>query len=254
MSTSNKLAATARERAGKGAARATRRDGRVPGVIYGDKAAPTLISLDPRDIMREASKAGFFTRLYDIEVGGKTHRVLPRDVQFHPVNDKPEHIDFQRVGASTRVRVEVPIKLENLDKAPGVKRGGVVNLVRHAIEVWSNPTTIPPRIVIDMAGLDIGDSVHINAIKLPEGVKPTIARNFTVVALRAPSVSKAEEEKPAADAAAAAAPAAGDAKAAPGAAPGATPAAGAKAGDAKGAAAAPAAAGAKAPAKPAAKK
>lgn len=250
MSTSNKLAATARERAGKGAARATRRDGRVPGVIYGDKAAPTLISLDPRDVMREASKAGFFTRLYDIEVAGKTHRVLPRDVQFHPVNDKPEHIDFQRVGASTRVRVEVPIKLENLDKSPGVKRGGVVNLVRHEIEVWANPGTIPSRIVIDMAGLDIGDSVHINAIALPEGVKPTIARNFTVVALRAPSVSKAEEEKPAADAAAAAAPAAGDAKAAAGAAP----AAGAKAGDAKAAAPAAAAGAAKAPAKPAAKK
>ena len=247
MSTSNKLAATARERAGKGAARATRRDGRVPGVIYGDKAAPTLISLDPRDVMREASKAGFFTRLYDVEVDGKAHRVLPRDVQFHPVNDKPEHIDFQRVGASTRVRVEVPIKLENLDQSPGVKRGGVVNRVRHELEVWSNPATIPSRIVIDMAGLDIGDSVHINAIALPEGVKPTIARNFTVVALRAPSVTKAEEEKPA-EAAAAAAPAAGDAKAAPGAAP----AAGAKAGDAKGAA--PAAAAAKAPAKPAAKK
>ncbi len=249
MSTSNKLAATARERAGKGAARATRRDGRVPGVIYGDKSAPTLISLDPRDVMREASKAGFFTRLYDIEVAGKTHRVLPRDVQFHPVNDKPEHVDFQRVGASTRVRVEVPIKLENLDKSPGVKRGGVVNLVRHAIEVWANPGTIPSRIVIDMAGLDIGDSVHINAVQLPEGVKPTIARNFTVVALRAPSVQKAEEEKPA-EAAAAAAPAAGDAKAAAGAAP----AAGAKAGDAKAAAPAAAAGAAKAPAKPAAKK
>jgi large subunit ribosomal protein L25 len=216
----------------------------VPGVIYGDKSPPTLISLDPRDVMREASKAGFFTRLYEIEVGGTKHRVLPRDVQFHPVNDKPEHVDFQRVGASTRVRVEVPIKLENLDKSPGVKRGGVVNLVRHAIELWSSPETIPPRIVIDMAGLDIGDSIHINAIKLPDGVKPTIARNFTVVALRAPSVSKAEEEKPA-EAAAAAAPAAADGKAA------APAAAGAKAGDAKAgdAKAAPAAA-----AKPAAKK
>jgi large subunit ribosomal protein L25 len=220
----------------------------VPGVIYGDKASPTLISLDPRDVMREASKAGFFTRLYDIEVGGKTHRVLPRDIQFHPVNDKPEHIDFQRVGASTRVRVEVPVKLENVEKSPGIKRGGVVNLVRHEIELWANPGNIPSRIVIDMAGLDIGDSVHINAIKLPEGVKPTIARNFTVVALRAPSVSKAEEEKPA-EAAAAAAPAAGaDGKAAAPAAgaAGAKPA-DAKAGDAK--AAAPAAA-----AKPAAKK
>ncbi|MCZ8309858.1 MAG: 50S ribosomal protein L25/general stress protein Ctc [Magnetospirillum sp.] len=238
MSTAIKLAATARERAGKGAARAVRREGRVPAVIYGDKTAPVMISLDPRDIMREASKAGFFTRLYDVEVDGKAHRVLPRDIQFHPVNDKPEHVDFQRVGETTRVRVEVPVKLENLEKSPGVKRGGVVNLVRHAIEVWAMPGNIPSRIVIDMAGLDIGDSIHIEAIKLPEGVKPTIARNFTVVALRAPSVSKVEEKTE--TVAAAAAPAA-DGKAAPAAA------AGAKAGDAK---AAPAAAAAK----PAAKK
>ncbi len=238
MSTAIKLAATARERAGKGAARAVRREGRVPAVIYGDKTAPVMISLDPRDIMREASKAGFFTRLYDVEVDGKAHRVLPRDIQFHPVNDKPEHVDFQRVGESTRVRVEVPVKLENLEKSPGVKRGGVVNLVRHAIEVWAMPGNIPSRIVIDMAGLDIGDSIHIEAIKLPEGVKPTIARNFTVVALRAPSVSKVEEKTE--TVAAAAAPAA-DGKAAPAAA------AGAKASDAK---AAPAAAAAK----PAAKK
>lgn len=238
MSTAIKLAATARERAGKGAARAVRREGRVPAVIYGDKTAPVMISLDPRDIMREASKAGFFTRLYDVEVDGKAHRVLPRDIQFHPVNDKPEHVDFQRVGETTRVRVEVPVKLENLEKSPGVKRGGVVNLVRHAIEVWAMPGNIPSRIVIDMAGLDIGDSIHIEAIKLPEGVKPTIARNFTVVALRAPSVSKVEEKTE--TVAAAAAPAA-DGKAAPAAT------AGAKAGDAK---AAPAAAAAK----PAAKK
>lgn len=238
MSTAIKLAATARQRAGKGAARAVRREGRVPAVIYGDKTAPVMISLDPRDIMREASKAGFFTRLYDVEVDGKAHRVLPRDIQFHPVNDKPEHVDFQRVGETTRVRVEVPVKLENLEKSPGVKRGGVVNLVRHAVEVWAMPGNIPSRIVIDMAGLDIGDSIHIEAIKLPEGVKPTIARNFTVVALRAPSVSKVEEKTE--TVAAAAAPAA-DGKAAPAAA------AGAKAGDAK---AAPAAAAAK----PAAKK
>jgi large subunit ribosomal protein L25 len=209
MSTAIKLAATARQRAGKGAARAVRREGRVPAVIYGDKTAPVMISLDPRDVMREASKAGFFTRLYDVEVDGKAHRVLPRDIQFHPVNDKPEHVDFQRVGDTTRVRVEVPVKLENLEKSPGVKRGGVVNLVRHAIEVWAMPGNIPSRISIDMAGLDIGDSIHIEAIKLPEGVKPTIARNFTVVALRAPSVSKIEEKT---ETVAAAAPAAAAAK------------------------------------------
>ncbi|MCA3245728.1 MAG: 50S ribosomal protein L25/general stress protein Ctc [Azospirillum sp.] len=240
MTSVNKLAAEPREGAGKGAARAVRRAGRVPAVIYGEKAAPTLVSLDPRDVMREASKSGFFTRLYDLEVGGKVHRVLPRDVQFHPVNDRPEHVDFQRVGAASRVRVEVPVKIENADKSPGVKRGGVVNLVRHVIEVWSHPDKIPAKIVIDLAGLDIGDSVHIEAIKLPEGVKPTIARNFTIVAIRAPSVQKEAEAAPTAAAAEGAAPAAaGDAKAA-------APAAGAKAGDAK--AAAPAAA------KPAAKK
>ncbi|MFM8802075.1 MAG: 50S ribosomal protein L25/general stress protein Ctc [Tagaea sp.] len=240
MTSVNKLAAEPREGAGKGAARAVRRAGRVPAVIYGEKAAPTLVSLDPRDVMREASKSGFFTRLYDLEVGGKVHRVLPRDGQFHPVDDRPEHVDFQRVGAASRVRVEVPVKIENADKSPGVKRGGVVNLVRHAIEVWSHPDRIPPKIVIDLAGLDIGDSVHIEAIKLPEGVKPTIARNFTIVAIRAPSVQKEAEAAPTAAAAEGAAPAAaGDAKAA-------APAAGAKAGDAK--AAAPAAA------KPAAKK
>jgi large subunit ribosomal protein L25 len=254
MNTVNKFAAEPREGSGKGAARAVRRLGRVPGVIYGEKSAPTLISLDPRDVMREASKSGFFTRLYDVEVGGKTHRVLPRDVQFHPVNDKPEHVDFQRVSAASRVRVEVPVKIENADKSPGVKRGGVVNLVRHEIELWSHPDKIPGKIVIDLASLDIGDSVHINAVKLPDGVKPTIARNFTVVAVRAPSVQKEAEAAPAAAATAegAAAPAAGAAAPAAGAKPGdakaAAPAAGAKPGDAK--AAAPAAAAAK----PAAKK
>lgn len=238
MATINKLAAEPREGAGKGAARAVRRAGRVPAVIYGEKATPTLISLDPRDIMREASKTGFFTRLYEIEAGGKTHRVLPRDIQFHPVNDRPEHVDFQRVGKASRVRVEVPVKVENAEKSPGLKRGGVVNLVRHTIELWSHPEKIPSKIVIDLGSLDIGDSVHIESIALPDGVKPTISRNFTVLALRAPSVQKEAEATTAAAAeGAAAAPAAGAAAPA------------AKAGDAK--AAAPAAAAA---AKPAAKK
>jgi large subunit ribosomal protein L25 len=188
--------------------------------------------------MREASITGFFTRLYDVEVGGKSHRVLPRDIQFHPVNDRPEHVDFQRVGSASRVRVEVPVKVENAEKSPGLKRGGVVNLVRHTIEVWAHPEKIPSKIVIDLGSLDIGDSVHIEAIQLPDGVKPTISRNFTVLALRAPSVQKEVEAAPTAVAAegAAAAPAAGAAAPA------------AKAGDAK--AAAPAAAAAK----PAAKK
>ncbi|MFM8992079.1 MAG: 50S ribosomal protein L25/general stress protein Ctc [Alphaproteobacteria bacterium] len=232
-----KLAAQPRERAGKGASRAVRREGRVPAVMYGEKQAPELISLDPRDVVREMHKTGFFTRVFDIEVGGRAIRALARDVQFHPVTDKPEHVDFMRVSDTTRIRVAVPVRFANADKAPGIKRGGVLNVVAHDIEVFCTITTIPRMIEVDLAGLDINDSVHISSIKLPEGVKPTIARDFTVAAIGAPTVMKSEEE--AAEAAArAAAAAASAAAAAP--ADGAKPAAGA----------APAAAAAK----PAAKK
>lgn len=232
-----KLAAQPRERAGKGASRAVRREGRVPAVVYGEKQAPELVSLDPRDVVREMHKTGFFTRVFDIEVGGRAIRALARDVQFHPVTDKPEHVDFMRVSDTTRIRVAVPVRFANADKAPGIKRGGVLNVVAHDIEVFCTITTIPRMIEVDLAGLDINDSVHISSIKLPEGVKPTIARDFTVAAIGAPTVMKSEEE--AAEAAArAAAAAASAAAAAP--ADGAKPAAGA----------APAAAAAK----PAAKK
>ncbi|MBM3627773.1 MAG: 50S ribosomal protein L25/general stress protein Ctc [Alphaproteobacteria bacterium] len=231
-----KLAAQPRERAGKGASRVVRREGRVPAVVYGEKQAPELVSLDPRDVVREMHKTGFFTRVFDIEVGGRAIRALARDVQFHPVTDKPEHVDFMRVSDTTRIRVAVPVRFANADKAPGIKRGGVLNVVAHDIEVFCTITTIPRMIEVDLAGLDINDSVHISSIKLPEGVKPTIARDFTVAAIGAPTVMKSDEE--AAEAAArAAASAASAAAAAP--ADGAKPAAGA----------APAAA-----AKPAAKK
>ncbi len=259
MVDATKIAAEPRQRAGKGAARAVRRSGRVPGVIYGEKAPPTLIEIDPKILDAEVHKPGFFTRVFDVQVNGKTERALARDVQFHPVTDRTEHVDFMRVGEHTRIRVGVPVKFVNQDKSPGLKRGGVLNIVRHTIEVYCNVDNIPQLFTIDLDGLDIGDSVHISKVKLPEGVKPTITtRDFTIAAVAAPSVMKsAEEEAAEAAAKAAAAAAAAPAEGAPAAAPGAAPAAGAAApaagapaaaGDKK-AAAAPAAA-----AKPAAKK
>jgi large subunit ribosomal protein L25 len=235
-----KIAAQPRERAGKGAARAIRRAGRVPAVIYGEKQPPQLIDLDPKELMVQIQRAGqsFFTRVFDVEVNGKTIRTLPRDVQLHPVTDRPEHVDFMRVGEHTRIRVSIPVEFINKDKSPGLKRGGVLNVVRHSIEVYCTVDHIPQIITVDLEGLDIGDSVHISKVKLPEGVTPTITtRDFTVAAVAAPSVLKSPEEEAAeaaakaaaAPAAEAAAPAAGAAAPAAAGAKGAAPAAGGKA-------------------------
>ena len=189
------ISAQLRQRAGKGAARAVRRAGRVPGVIYGDNQPPTLIELDPRDLIREFQKPGFFTRVFDVQIDGRSERVLPRDVQLHPVTDRPEHVDFQRVGAKTQIRVAVPVRFENQERSPGLKRGGVLNVVRHEIEVYCSVENIPQVITVNLKGLDIGDSVHISAVKLPEGVRPTITtRDFTIAAIAAPSVLRGAEE------------------------------------------------------------
>ena len=249
------IRAEARDRAGKGAARATRRTGRVPAVIYGDKKEPTLISLDPKELDRLVHKKAFFATLLDVEINGTKHRVLPRDVQFDPVFDKTLHADFQRVNKDSKIHVNVPVVVKNETQAPGIKRGGVLNLVRHEIEFLCSPDNIPQQVVVDIAGLDIGGSIHISQVELPQGATPTSREaNFTVVTIGAPSGLKAEMEAAAQAAAAAAAapaagapgaPAAGAAAGAP-AAGGAAPAAGAAAG---GAAKAPAGGAAKTPAK-----
>jgi large subunit ribosomal protein L25 len=180
--------------AGKGAARAARRQGNIPGVIYGSKTAPALIALNPRELALELNKKSFFTNLYDVEVEGKAEKVLVRDVQLHPVSDKPVHVDFMRVDPNTRVTVHVPVVFDNEAAAPGIKRGGVLNVVRHEIELRCLATLIPHEIRVDLTGLDIGDSVHISKIKLPEGVKPTIARDFTIASIAAPTTMAAETE------------------------------------------------------------
>jgi large subunit ribosomal protein L25 len=244
MSEVHTITANKRDRAGKGAARATRREGHVPGVIYGNKQSPVLIALDPREIDREIHKKGFYTTLFDLKVGGDAHRVLARDIQFDPVTDRVVHADFMRVTDATRVRVHVPVAFTNEGLSPGIKRGGVLNVVRHDIEMYCSAGNIPQSILVDVKELDIGDSVHISMIKLPEGVRPVITdRDFTIASVAPPTVVVetvvAAPTEVTAEAAAAAAAAGG----APGA-PGTAPAAGAAA------AAAPAKGGA-APAAPA---
>ena len=233
MAESPQLSIKLRERAGKGAARTTRRAGRVPGVIYGAKQEPLLISLDPRELSRELHKIGFFATLFDLKLDSASHRVLPRDVQFDPVTDKPLHVDFLRVSSDSKVVVQVPVEFINEVKSPGLKRGGVLNIVRHEIELRCAVDAIPRTIVIDLEGLDIGDSIHISHVKLPENVRPVIDRDFTVASVAAPSAVRAEALE--AQAAAQAAAAAPEVPVAPGAVPG---------------AAAPAAPGAAAPATP----
>ncbi len=232
-----------RERAGKGAARATRRADLVPGVVYGGKAEPTLISVEPRTLVTLMHNPNFRITIFDMEVeGAKPQRTMAMDVQLHPVTDRPIHVDFRRVDKNTSVKVPVPVRFLNEAGSPGIKVGGVLNIVRHDIEVRVKPDEIPDHIDVDLTGLKIGDSVHINAITLPKGVKPTVARNFTICSIAPPTVFvEAEVATTAAAAEGDAAAPAADGKAAPAAPGAAAPAAGGKA-------AAPAA-DAKAPAK-----
>lgn len=222
------LTAVARAKAGKGAARATRRTGQVPGVIYGDNKEPLLVSILEKDLAKLANAKGFYTSLCNLDVAGQKYLVLPRDVQFHPVNDRPIHADFLRVSDKTIIRVGVPVRVINHKECPGLNKGGVLNLVRHEIEVNCRATSIPAEFVIDLTGLDVGHSIHVDAIKLPADVKPTTQGNFTVVTLVAPSAMKSEAEEAAAAAAAAATPEAAAAPAAGAAAPAAAAAAPAK--------------------------
>ncbi|WP_420559340.1 50S ribosomal protein L25/general stress protein Ctc [Tepidicaulis sp.] len=177
-----------RERAGKGAARAVRRGGRIPAVIYGDKKAPELISLAKNEIERLWNTGTFMSHLLNLDVNGKVERVIPRDVQLDPVLDFVTHIDFLRLGKDASIAVEVPVHFINDEASPGIKRGGVLNIVRHEVELNCPAESIPEFIEVDLTGTDVGDSIHISAIKLPKGVTPTITdRDFTVATIAAPA-------------------------------------------------------------------
>jgi len=183
------MAATAREKVGKGSARASRREGHVPAVIYGDGKPPLSITVERKQLVRDLETGSFFTSIYDVQVDGTGNRVLPRDVQLHPVTDIPMHVDFLRIGANTTVAVEVPVEFLNEDTCPGLRQGGVLNVVRYAVEVSCRPDLIPNSIVVDLAGAEMGDSLHISAVELPEGVTATITdRDFTIATIAAPTV------------------------------------------------------------------
>ena len=194
MSETNLIAAEPRERAGKGAARAARRADMVPAVIYGAKKEPALINLPVKALTKALSTEGFFARLYDVELGKVKERVLAREVQFDPVTDRPIHVDFLRVSASSKVEVEVPVHFINEEACPGLKNGGVLNIVRHELELVCRADAIPSSISADLTGLDFGDGIHISNITLPPGVEPAIAdRNFTIATIVAPVVHTEEE-------------------------------------------------------------
>jgi large subunit ribosomal protein L25 len=222
MATVKEIKATLRPRAGKGAARAVRREGRVPGVIYGDNQPPLNISLDHAELRQRIFAGKFLTSLYDVEIDGAKHRVIPRDFQVDPVRDVPIHVDFMRLGEGATIRVRVPIRVINSDQSPGVKRGGTVNVVTYAIDIRCPADAIPEAFEVDVTGLEINHSKHLSDINLPPNVRPFMLSDATLVTIVPPS-GYAEEMKAAAEAAAAAAAAAATAAPAAGAAAPAAP-------------------------------
>jgi large subunit ribosomal protein L25 len=192
------LAAEVRTRAGKGASRAERRAGRVPAILYGGTEPPQNLSIGRRELVVEFEKGAFTSRLIDLAIAGQEARVLPREVQVHPVTDAPLHVDFLRVAADTLIRVMVAMTFTDEEGSPGLKRGGVINVVRHEVEFYCRADAIPDSIACSLADLDIGDGIHIADVALPEGVRPVITdRNFTIATVAAPTIHvEEEEEKP----------------------------------------------------------
>ncbi|GGH28661.1 50S ribosomal protein L25 [Alsobacter metallidurans] len=210
MSTSVKqLTAAKRVQGGKGAARAVRRQGQIPAVIYGGGDAPVSISLDQKIASQLIFAGHFLTTQFDIDVDGEKSRVLPRDYQLDPVTDRVMHVDFLRLRQGQQIRVDVPVHFSNSEASPGLKRGGTMNVVRHTVELFVPADNIPASLEADLTGLEIGDSLHISAIKLPDNCRPVINdRDFTVATIVAPSGLKEADADDAAAAAAAAASAA----------------------------------------------
>jgi large subunit ribosomal protein L25 len=200
MSEQLTLPAETRDRAGKGASRALRRDGRVPAVVYGDKKEPLSVHVEEKLLTKMLSTGHFMNSVIMVEVGGKPNRTLPKAVDFHPVTSRPIHVDFLRIGEHSKVNVNIPVRFDNEEDSPGLKRGGVLNVVQHEIELICDASEIPDELHVDLTGLDIGDSIHISQVTLPKGAKAAIDdRDFTVATVVAPSAMKAEEEEAAAE-------------------------------------------------------
>ncbi|WP_432770346.1 MAG: 50S ribosomal protein L25/general stress protein Ctc [Sphingopyxis sp.] len=188
------LSAETRERGGKGASRDLRRNGRVPAVVYGGKEEPLMIHVEEKLLMKQLMTGHFMNSVVMIDVGGKKVRTLPKDVAFHPVKDRPIHADFLRISKDAKVTVAVPVVFENEEASPGLKRGGVLNVVRHELEIACDADQIPDQITIDVTGYDVGDSIHISAVTLPKGSESAITdRDFTIATIVAPSAMKSSE-------------------------------------------------------------
>ncbi len=184
-----------RDRVGKGAARAARREGLIPGVVYGDKTPPQPITVDRKQMDKLLQQPGLFNTLYELQAGDKKQQVLPRDVQLDVVTDVPLHVDFLRLSDTTEITINVPVVFLNEDESEGLKQGGVLNIVRHQVEVRCKAGAIPQSIEVDLTGSEMGDSIHISAVTLPDGVVPTITdRDFTIVTVAAPTIHVIEEE------------------------------------------------------------
>ncbi|MEP1209378.1 MAG: 50S ribosomal protein L25/general stress protein Ctc [Rhizobiaceae bacterium] len=195
MSDTNKLEAQARDRVGKGAARELRRNSMVPAVIYGDKKPPLGIALPHKDVTMRVYGGGFMTTILSIDVDGESHQVLPKDYQLHPVSDKVLHVDLLRVSRRTVVTVEIPVNFINEEECPGLKAGGVLNIVRHTVEVNVPATSIPEGFEIDLTPFDVGDSINISSVDLPEDVEPTITdRDFTIATIATPAALRSEDD------------------------------------------------------------
>jgi large subunit ribosomal protein L25 len=194
MSDTLTLPAETRDRAGKGASRALRREGRVPAVVYGNNEDPAAIHVEEKELRRQLGTGHFFNSIVEISIGGQTVRTLPKDVAFHPVTDRPLHADFLRISKDHKVHVNVPVHFANEAASPGLKRGGVLNIVRHELDLICDPERIPDEISIDVTGLDIGASIHISHVALPEGAASAITdRDFTIATIVAPSGLRSEE-------------------------------------------------------------
>jgi large subunit ribosomal protein L25 len=198
MSKNTEIKADIRTKNGTGASRALRREGKIPATLYG-VGEPKALAFDAKNLTKLAHSAGFMTSLLSIDVGGEKIRAIPRETQLHPLNGKIMHIDFLLLAANARIDVEVSVSFINEELSPGLKRGGVLNIVRHEVELTCPAESIPDVLIADLTGLDIGDSIHITGIKLPENVQPTIAdRDFTVATIAAPAAVRSEEEEGAA--------------------------------------------------------
>lgn len=200
MSDALTLPAEARERAGKGASRALRREGRIPAVIYGGKEAPTPIHIEEKELVKQLGTGHFMNSIVQVEIGGKKFRTIPKDVALDPVSDRPIHADFLRLAKDAKIEVQVPVVFTNEEQAPGLKKGGVLNVVRHELDLICDADRIPGEIEIDVSGREVGDSIHISEITLPAGSESAITdRDFTIATLVAPSALKKSEGAAAAE-------------------------------------------------------